>query len=464
MKKYGIIATVIAIVAIAGFAGLKLLKSDDSMASSLPADVTMVGRVDLKAMVKDYGMTLDELKALVFDKEQKETGIDYLATAYVFAAQERFGAILPLSSEEQFKAFLEENGLTITEQRGLKWSVVDGNILLVYNDNRAMAMGPAIGSDQDQLRNTLAECMTQKESNSGKKSRMYKLLDARKEAVAVAANAELLKSFYDNVNFDFLNACDLTAGLVLKKNKVGLSLAASTEDKNVQKYFDKCDDVFDHIEGDLLPTTPVNPLFHLAMNVDGEELLGLLRENPEVRTWLVGLNTILDMDMILKSIDGDVALTCPTFNFVETNILLQAELDDKDFMKNVADWNDEVSGKAGVFFYPKDKNNATCVFNGQTFYFGTEGDRLSISNSETLTRATSYSGNEWKAQAADMKKCCLYACLEISNLSTLLKAVPYGQSLSAFERLTLSAPTTHELTLELVAPEGTDILKNLIEQ
>ncbi len=468
MKKFGIIGIVTAVVAIAGYMGWKVLgASSDNRASSLPSDVTMVGRIDMKKMVQEYGFTLDELKDLAlskFGEEVPETGIDYMTQIFVFSAQGYFGAILPLDNADDFKAMLEKEGMAVTEQRGLQWSVTDNNLLLAFSDDRAMLMGPAVGAEQDQLRNTLAQCLSQGESESGKQSRYYQLLTEHSEPIALSSSVGIL-STYDYFSFlgkmEGLKDLDLVAGLSVKKNRVLLSVAADSENEKVKNVMGKMEKLFGEIDGALLQNTPPNPLFNLTMNVDGEKLLELLRENPDLRTKLLGLNTIFDLDMIVKSIDGDISFTYPQFNLTASGVLFQAELENDNFMKNVADWNDEMSGMAGVHFYPKDRNNASFVYDRKTYYFSTDDDRLALSDSESLARVTSYSGSEWKDIKQEMKNNCLYASLDISRLSPALNLIPYVKEFSAFERVVLSAPNTREVHLELVAPEGTDIINIL---
>ena len=96
MKKYGIIAVLVAAVAAAGVWGWSALTGrDDSMASSLPADVTLVGRVDLKTLVLDYGLDFADLKDLLFsDDKDEKTGVKLQTAAYIFASQGYFGGIV----------------------------------------------------------------------------------------------------------------------------------------------------------------------------------------------------------------------------------------------------------------------------------------------------------------------------------------------------------------------------------
>ena len=115
MKKYGIIAVLVAAVAAAGVWGWSALTGrDDSMASSLPADVTMVGRVDLKTLVLDYGLDFADLKDLLFSANKDEkTGIKFQTAAYVFASQGYFGGIVALEDDNDFEAFLKKQGCEV---------------------------------------------------------------------------------------------------------------------------------------------------------------------------------------------------------------------------------------------------------------------------------------------------------------------------------------------------------------
>ena len=463
MKKYGFIAGLVLAVIAATVAWNFFRTGDDNMASSIPADATMVGRIDLKKLALDYGLDMNDLKDLFSSAiEGEETGIKAQAVSYFFASQGKFGVIVPLSDEKDFATWLRREGSDIEEQRGMKW-VVNGNMIMGFNNDRAIIMGPALGSDQDALRNTIYTCITQKESESGKQGRLYKLLDERNEGIAVSSNGQGFADVTLPHKIDFLPTSlsfgdmDLVAGFSAHKEKLSLNFTISSENPSVNKLLDKFDKALDKIDGSLLRTTPSNALFHLEIGLDGDDLLHLLRENKILRTGLLALNMVVDLDKIIKTVDGDVSFSVLDFDNSAPSFLFQAQLENDNFMKNVAGWNDAGTQALGVNFYAQDKNNAVCTISGTPVYFGTRNKRLSISNVEALVKAEAYT-DELKAFASDMRGNRMYGVLNLSKLSAVN---PIGGLERIFDRLTFSMTDSREMHLDLTTRQGVDLMKEL---
>lgn len=469
MKKYGIIAAVVAVV-VGGIVGWNIFRSsDDCMASSIPVDATMVGRIDLKSMVLEYGMDLTDLTKMVFGKDM-EAGINFKASAYVFAYQGYLGGVVALSDEEDFETQIRSNGYEIEEQRGLKWSVIDESILLAFNDDRAMVIGPAVGAERDALRNTLANSIKQKASDSGKQGRLYKLLDKRKEPVAMAASmsavpANMLKEYTKYMNLR-IEDIDLTAGFTAHKDCLTLNFGFQSDNPETSKQLEKMTDWLDVIDGDLSKNMPSNAVCHLAMGVDGEDLLEQLRANRTTRTLMLAANMVLDLDMIVKNIDGDVALSYVDDDGQTPQFLFQAQMDDDKFMKKMKDWNDATARSMGFSFYARDKNNAVCMYQDKPIYFTTKDKCLSISNAEAMARADAHTDAKWNL-APEMKGKRIYATMNLNRVWALTPEYRKGRMIPAlqlFERLTFSLRDHQDMTFELMAPKGTDLLKELTKE
>ena len=473
MKKYGIMAAIVAVILAAVWGWNRLHSRDDSMASSLPADITMLGRIDVKTLFLDYGLSNTEMlktvNKLLFYSNDKESGIDFLKAAYVFASQGYFGAIVPLSSASKFEEFLQTTqSLVVESQRGLKWASFGDNVLIVFDKDRAMLMGPAVGSQQDYLRNTLAECMKQKASESGMRSRLFDALSKRSESVALIANLEslpkdFLSSYLSWIPVDVdLKDLDVCMGLTLKKDRIGLSISKVSENKEVGQMQSKFDEAFCPVNGSLLKTAPANAFFHIEMGVDGAKLLTLLREYPEIRTKLLLANTIFDLDMILKSVSGDVAISCPKIPLIgKPNVLMQAQLDNDDFMQNVGDWNDDISRAANVRFLSKDASHGICIAQGDKYYFAVNDKVLRISNSEGIAYAEGHNDMKY-AMEDEMKACRIYASVNLKGIKPWLQMIPYAGSLAVFEQLRISVPDARELKAEFMMEEGTDLLSTIM--
>lgn len=467
--KYGILASVLVLLVGAVLVWRCFRGSGDAIASSLPRNLAMVGRVDLKRFVVENGLSKDDAVA-VMNKwlrytPEVESGIDYFSPSYVFASQGYLGSIIPLTDAEDFEKFLKETTNCVVEsQRGIRWAVVTGDVLVAIAEDRAIAIGPAVGAEQDNLRNVLVTCLKQSEDESGKQSRLYELLENRTEPVAMAMSLDvipgdlrpgLLKNLPEDIE---LSELELTAGLTVEKDRVSLLLAVGSENKKVNAMLDKVNDVTRPIDASLLKTAPSHPAFHLEMGLRGEKLLQLLRENPELRTQLLAANTIFDLDMIVKSIEGDVAVSAKHIGINSLDFLFQAQLQDERFMKNVATWNDELTRLAGVRFTASSDNRGTVEFDGHTYHFGTEGHRLFVSNAASLADVTAHYDLAY-TWADEMKGNVLYARLDFSELRNLFYFIPGARSLAVFDHLAVSAAGVRECKVELVASEHTDLLQ-----
>lgn len=472
MKKYGILGAVAAVV-VAALAGWCIFRgSGDSMASSLPKDVSMVARIDLKGMVLDYGLSLEEAKELLFSKgdDRKETGLDLFTPAFAFAANGYLGLIVAVDDAEKLETYLrEDEGIgNIEEQRGLKWGVLGGNVLMGFSDDRLMIMGPAVGHELDELRNIVATCLKQSASNSGKKSRLYKLINKRSEPVSLAMNTtvvpeEVLNSVPAVLKKVNLNAIDLVAGLRVKKENITLGATLETEDERVKEALEDIDDVLQPIDGALLRSTPKDAPIHLAMGLDGDDLLEFLRKDQTIRTGLLMINALFDFDMIMKSIDGDVSLSMslPTNvgrvgEVAQDYFLFQAELEDDKFMKNITSWNDDVARDLGVSFYAKDARNGICKANDIEIFFATpEGKQLKISNGEWLL------GQKENGQWDMAKGNRIFLAINPKELNTMGFFGVYVPLAAFFDAITIAMPSISEMKVEFQMSEGTDLLREL---
>lgn len=466
MKKLGIVLA-IAAIAVAGVVGWNMWRGKgESMASSLPKDITAVGRVDLKQTILDYGVNFEDLKTALFS-DKEETGLDYVTPAYIFSSEGMFGAIVGVSKEKDLEKFLSSKGNTVEEQRGMKWSTIGGNILMGFNDNRAMVMGPAVGSDLDNLRNKIAQCIKQDESESGKNTELFERLMTRTEPIALSTDAgqlpkdllpEWLSALLGDVN---LSELLLSAGLKPHDNRFTFSLGTQTENQKINKFQDRIDLIAKEVDASLLATAPSHAALHLEMALDGEKLLNFLRENKAIRTALIVVNTFFDFDVIMKNIQGDMSLTIPKLDGgADMDVLFQAQLKDDGFMRKVEGWNDVMTKMAGVKFQKNDDNHASVVYQGNNYFFATHNKRLTISNNQSLAYAEAR--NDLKYNVSDeMKGNLLFCSLDLDELEIAKMEVFANRPLSYyFQRVDLAVKNSREFKLELVGKDGVDILRD----
>ncbi|MBQ8969494.1 MAG: DUF4836 family protein [Bacteroidaceae bacterium] len=454
MKKYGLIAVLVALLGAGVWAWLYLRSNIDDMADSLPADLTMVGRWDLKRAMAEYGIEQEKVEQFV--EELGETGIDYTIPGYVFAVQGYLGAIVPLDDDAAFENFLLKKSHPTQRQRGMKWSGIDGKWIIGYDENRAMIMGPALGAELDNLRNTIAQCMHQRKGDSGKKSPLYAILAQCEEPIAMAGSLQLLcnlPAIGETLKPLAELPINLTMGFHAEKKRLNLSLTLMSENANANKFFDQLDEAFRPINGSLVTSSPSRPFLHLEAGVNGERLLAILRENPDVCTKLLLANTLFDADLMLKNISGDLALSMPAMAWLKPAILLQVEMKSMDFLDNVVDWNDEFTQAAGVRFAPSSPSRGEVQFQKgwgydiwkfNTLYYGTKDHTFRLSTKKEMAQADAHTDLLREGvHGSQMKGCRLYAQLNIGELMILS-----GQGCHS-QQLVLKATDARHWFLEL---------------
>jgi len=473
-KKLWISCAVAAIALIAGVTWWTMRGDNADCARALPADVTMVGRVNVSGLATQNGIELNKIQELLSD-ENREMGIDFLNNSYLFSSQGYLGAIIPLTDADAFADYLSSKGATIENQRGMKWVVLENNILVCIDDEKTMAMGPATGGELDALRNTLAACMKQKSGKSGMQSSQYQALLLREEPVAMVTNLGIIPENYTKQLKALLpkgvNRQDITlsSGVVFQGNELSLKMNLSSDSPTAQSFLAELDEVLCTLQGTLVDQTPNHPAICVNAGVKGEKLLGLLRKNPETRTKLLAINMGMDLDMMIKSVEGDVSVTVPTYGQSKLHGIFQAHVKEHKFMENVGDWNEGVSQEFGLYFLPARNDGYLCSWHDNAFYFGVRDKVLTLATNEPLWLSLNSEGEGMAHLADNLKTNKVYAVIDLTQMKQVMQFLPavlpgeLPELLFEAQRLTLSATTAQDWTLTLTTPEGTDLLNAIVK-
>ena len=451
MKKL-VIALAAVLVVVFAIVGWLMMKGKNDVASSLPQDVTMVARFDFPSLAVQYGMDGKDagliVKKLLWHSDEDVDGVDYMSPSYAFATQGYFGAIVPLSKADKFCDYVEKAlSCRFEQQRGISWTVAAYNMLLAVDDDRAMLMGPAVGAEQDALRNIIASCLKQDEKESGMQSELFQMLTSREEPIVIATTYGALP---EQVRFELLeHEMDLTslyatAGITLRKDRANVALSLSSKDAKINKFLDKANEAFQPTNGTLLACAPNKPSVYIEAGVNGGLLLKALRSIPSVRTKLFLANAIMDVDLMIRNIDGDVA-----FSYVDNDVQAQIQLADTRILDKVSDWNDDITKAAGIRFEDRGGHKGFVSYKGSQLYYGADGNRLMLSRNEKLVETVAHHDikHNW---AESMEGQHLFATIDISQsfLSAYLKHV---------ERINVSSNDIRQWKVELQIQDGSEL-------
>ena len=384
---YGSLAVILLLTA--GLAWL-LLRNDEGYTKALPQNPKALVSINLLDMATDAGMNLLDL---IEDKAGDDSGISFAAPVYGFVTEDNnLGLLAKVSDADDLQGWLQNNGCSVERQRGLKWAHLS-SFLLCFDDDKALAMGPVSPSDEGRFRNQMSALMKQDSAPS----ELYHRLGQEKGCARLITRLDIFsKELLDDKlpeGID-LRGVRLIANLNIERRAVKLSTTIETYNPAIEKRMSQSDEVTSRIQGHLLGLGPSDPLVWLGCNIHGEKILELLRTDPSIRTSLLALGMCIDSDMIIKSIDGDVSISIPTFDGAAVpGFLLLAELKSQDFLRHVEDWKSGIAAEAGVGFQAFTDHDFCISWMGMDFYFGVSDKRLYITNRQSLVSEASTKAN-----------------------------------------------------------------------
>ena len=218
--------------------------------------------------------------------------------------------------------------------------------------------------------------------------------------------------------------------------------------------------VMQPIKGNLSGMGPSAPVFWLCTSMKGENLLELLRSQPQLRTALLGLNMAVDVDMMLKAIDGDISIVVPKLDLKNPDVLLMATLSNTEFLGNADDWDNVTKISPSDFI---------AAYEGTQTYFGVKNGLLYVATSQQMASQAALQ----TVGAMDIPSGkFLYASLNAGQiiksypgLTMMLSVMPQVRdAVEAIDGVTISADAQQNFELSLKTKKPVkDIISNLVK-
>ncbi len=486
-KILSIIAGAALIVA-AGITVFSLMRSHkDTALISVPKDATAIARIDVMTFLHDADFSSKEGKQLIQQIMQTENitelGLDLNSPVYGFITES--GDLGMSAAVDDVDALIENchhlmqqgRATEIEKQRGYHWSVIEQKWLMCFDNDKALLMGPSVGSAQDGLRAKMVGLMQQSQKESAFNSLLYTYLKEKHEPIATMAEADVLPNDFrellmKQLKVKSLDGIQLALGLGSDKDDVRIDADLIAEQVELKQRLEELNSIFRPIKGDLINRADESSLLWTTCNVKGEQLLELLRKSPDLRTVLIGLNTIVDFDLMLKAIDGDLTAECTSLSFIlgfrrQLPVRLLARLDNEDFLTQSDYWIKSAAANPAYELMAASPHDFVAVFDDKQAWFGVKDKTLYLTGSSSLANAEkSATPNAYlMADRSHIKGLRFYASLDIQPLTVLISTFAGSSPLDRlllFQRINLEMGEVGHFTLKLVAPEGSNVVKKII--
>lgn len=364
---------------------LALSCSDADYLNAIPEDSTALVQVDVTKMASGLpssdGQNL--LARLLGVTDVKDCGISLDTKLYLFESSDgMLGLAAKVASRGKVESWL--NGLAtkgkatqVAERRGFGFSILNDSWVAGFSGEALLVMGPVVGNAQAGLIQQMANYLSQNADQGIGGTAMFAKLDSIGSAVAMVAQAHALpEKFVAPFTLGAPADADASQVLIAAKMEVAdscLNIMGQTFsfNKRVDAALKQSQSIYRPIRGDYAQSMDTRSTLGIFMNVQGAEFLALLQQNKDLMALLTGINAAVDMDNILRSVDGDMAITVPVVG-EKFDITMAARLAHHQWLKDVDYWKRSCPIGGRIL---DTGTNRFCYTDGQTvFHFGVSAD------------------------------------------------------------------------------------------
>ena len=386
--------------------------STDDYLRVVPADCQALLSIDLTGLADEKaaaGRLETLMKSATGIDDLSECGIALDARILLFETGDGlFGLCAKVDDESDLQSFLDGPLATkgfcqkTVSRKDCHFTMVKDSWLLGFSGESLLLMGPLVSASKAQLIQLMSRLLNGKEKENVTDNRLYQHLDSLQAPLKSVTQARALPEQV---------AALLTLGAPkdADPSQVCLSLTAQTEDGIVEVETEtfslnaRLNASLHEAQKEFRPVTTkylscVTPETPLAffLNMEGERLLALMRDNPALQSLLAGVNTAIDMDNILRSIDGDLSLIVPSRSDQKTEAVVTAQLKSSDFLKDIGYWKQ--SCPAGTRIEEVGSQQYLFTDGSMSLYFGVSDHQFYASstpeNCQLGLRADATSPNE----------------------------------------------------------------------
>ncbi len=471
----------------------------------IPADATAIVAVDLKSIVEDGDLAntyaasaLNEAVSMLstegkdgvgeFLKQPDMIGIDFFMPAYFFRTENNcMGVTVKLHDSDSFEVLLQLLALQgvatkPTQRNGLMWSALLEDIDIVYTDKTCLFVW-SLANGGSAIRQQIAgSLMTLATERMFVSTPQYKLMQERMDnhVVAMTRGDEMpfLKSLSPVSNITPESQFQQIYTLNFESGKMVCSSQFVSEDPHVVASIDSLNRQLHDIEGRYVDAPAEDFLLWAGLSIKGNMLLDLLKQDKEVKSTLSMLGMIMDIEKMVKAVDGDVAvmLPSPTDFSMSTDTLpdftILATMGNTDFMKDADYWIESVNkmNNQQVRMQRLETDRYLLEANGFKLHWGLDGDDLFFATVDD------YVNNSFKQRSTLLKeyedvirhnKIFIYvnlSSLPMGELAQVVQINPiFAQGLGNLKALIVKSQSVDKFSVEVILKnENENFLKQLL--
>lgn len=365
--------------------------------NAIPAKSTALISMDLTKMAGEQSdaQKTAVLNSMLHVDDASQCGIDLESKLYLFESTDgNLGLCAKVADDDKVGDWLKtlankHIATSVTERKGFHFSVLKNAWLVGYSDQALLIMGPVVADAQAELQRQMVKYLGADDGNSVVTTKMYEKLEGIDAPMSMVAQAQALpEKFVAPFTLGAPKGTDASQIIIAAEMKVEQGLLhingeSLSFNENIDKAIRAATQNYRPIAGTYLKSMPADAQAAIFMNVEGTKFLPMMQNNQGIQQLLMGINTAIDMDNIIRSVDGDMAIVIPSFSDSALKMSMSAKLKHSQWLQDVDYWKKSCpqGGKIGDW----GKNSYYYTDGKTSFYFGVSDDMQFFSGSDELT-------------------------------------------------------------------------------
>lgn len=347
---------------------------DNDYVRSIPASATAVMKIDGAVVAGSHKM----LSLLPFGDKTADV-IDLSREVYAFETVDgNLGMCARVKdSDALLEALKTVTTSEVRRQGDYRLADINNSWAVGFNDKSLVVLGPVSAAALPDAQRSIVRMLKQDEDASIMARPMYSKLDSIDSRVAFVAQVQALpEKFAAPFMLGAPKGVDasqvaVAAGVDIKDGIVRIDCQSFSFDKSIDRELKKSRAAFRPVKGVFSQSLSHNQLFALFANVKGKEFLPLLQSDRSIQAVLMGLNTAVDFDNIMRSVDGDLAFMFSGMSQDNIAMTMLARVDNPVWTADVDYWKQSCQPGCSIT-----GSNGSWVYRGgdTSFSFGLQDD------------------------------------------------------------------------------------------
>ncbi len=351
--------------------------------NAIPQNANAVLQIDFSKVngQQELPISKETVKLLFPADNAEDCGIDFKHKIFLFTTVDgNMGLCAKTDDKEKITELLEKMAKSgessrPVERRGYTFALINNSWAVGISDEATTVMGPILPAQMADATRTLTKWLKQDEEHSATETPLFDLLKEKEEAAVLAARGDALPQQLaalltitkpkDTDNSDIY----ITATLE-KKDNTFLNICAETtaSNENLKNSLDGQSKKMRPIGKRFLDCAPADALCSIFTNMQGTDFLDMIHASKELGVMLAGANTVVDMDNILRSVDGNMLTSIKSYSADSPSLSIAAKLKDSNFLKDIEYW--KKSCGAGASLETLSPNTFAYKSGNTNFWFG----------------------------------------------------------------------------------------------